>query len=764
MLFGKSKVIFVFLFLLMVSSVSAQTPLVQAFGGDARDKACSVIQTEPDGGYVIGGSTWGFGVVEQDFMLSKFDSDWQHQWTRTLGGWWYDVILSVIQTSDGGYAVAGSSWLGAGQYDALFAKYDNNGNYQWSKTLGGTDCDYAHSIVQTSDGGYAIGGYGKSYGAGGFDFLLAKFDASVNSEWTVAIGGAYDDVCFDMIMTDDGGFALTGGTFSFAGYGQELLLVKLDGIGQLQWATVIRGMGGEFGHSLIQTSDGGYAVGGTTGSYGAGQTDLLLAKFDASGNHQWTKTIGGANRDYGTSVIQADDGGFVLAGYDEGLGAGLSDFFLAKFGISGNYEWTRVLGSTSCDEIMCVIQTEPYDEFVAVGFTEIYGLGDMDAFIAVYNSKGNTCLGNYITPPFTGVTPTVYSATPVVTSITPIITDPTPDLLSPTPTTTLVCRSTSPQVTSTTPAQNELNVPGDIDISVTFDTELDDATVTDASFVVSARSTGLHRGNFSYDSMTNTVTLDPDADFEAGEVVTVILTTAIESATGASMEKSYIWSFTVASEVGGCFLDRNDYETDYGPWAVIAAELNDDGHMDLATRNGWNVSTSYTASVLINNGTPGFPTHTEYTVDDNTGGLCAADFDADGDLDLVTANCMSDNVSILLNYGDGTYAPHTVYSTGAGSRPQNVTTADIDGDGDLDVITANAGNDEVSTLMNNGDGTFASSVSYPVGDFPHSVTAGDLDGDGDLDLATSNSSANTVSALLNNGTGTFAPYHLCSRR
>jgi hypothetical protein len=308
-----------------------------------------------------------------------------------------------------------------------------------------------------------------------------------------------------------------------------------------------------------------------------------------------------------------------------------------------------------------------------------------------------------------------------------------------------------PHIVSTSPAQNELNVSLPSNISVVFDTDMDESTINSSTFIVNARSTGLHQGTFSYDDQTYTATFDPNEDFEVGEVVTVVLTTGIESSGGTPLDGNYAWSFTIIALDGtGNFGPRSDYDASDAPNAVFAADLDADGDIDLATSNG----ISDDISVLLNNGDATFATHSEYPAGDCPRWISAADLDADGDIDLATANSLSDNVSVLLNNDNATFAAHVDYS--AGDKSRFIFAADLDSDGDIDLVTANENSDNVSVLLNNGNATFAARVNYSVGDGPYSVFAADLDGDGDIDLATANRYSDNVSVLMNNGDGTFA--------
>jgi hypothetical protein len=252
------------------------------------------------------------------------------QCNRTYGGTSTDIAFSVVQTGDGGYAIAGYTYsFGAGEHDFWLVKTDAAGNMQWNRTYGGTSNDFARSVVQTGDGGYAIAGYTDSYSVGYDDFWLVKTDSSGNMQWNKTYGGTGNDIAYAVIQTSDGGYALTGETTSY-GTGGDFWLVKTDSSGTVQWNQTYGGASGDVAYSLVQTGDGGYALAGHTESYGAGNYDVWLVKTDSSGTVQWSRTYGGADNDVARSVVQTGDGGYALAGYTDSYGAGGYDFWFIK--------------------------------------------------------------------------------------------------------------------------------------------------------------------------------------------------------------------------------------------------------------------------------------------------------------------------------------------------------------------------------------------------------------------------------------------------
>jgi hypothetical protein len=364
----------------------------KTIGGENEDWGRSLIQTS-DGGYAIAGYTKSFGAGEDDVYVVKLDAKGNLQWTKTIGGKKRDRGSSLVQTSDGGYAIAGfTDSFGAGETDVYVVKLDAKGNLQWTKTIGGPKRDYGNSLIQTSDGGYAIAGYTTSFGAGYADVYVIKLDAHGNLQWTKTIGGPAGDVGNSLIQTSDGGYAIAGYTKSFGAGGEDVYVVKLDANGNLQWTKTIGGENEDWGYSLIQTSDGGYAIAGATQSFGAGLLDVYVVKLDANGNLQWTKTIGGPASEIGNShsLIQTADGGYAIAGFTQSFGAGEWDVYVVKLSANGNLQWTKTIGEKDWDEGHSLIQTSD-GGYVIAGSTSSFGAGGADVYVIKLDKNGKAC-------------------------------------------------------------------------------------------------------------------------------------------------------------------------------------------------------------------------------------------------------------------------------------------------------------------------------------------------------------------------------------
>jgi len=266
----------------------------KTYGGTSDDRANPVVQTG-DGGYALAGSTLSFGAGGRDAYLVKTDSLGNMEWNLTYGGPSDDYAYSLVQSSDGEYALAGETWsFGAGAGDFWLVKTDSAGTMQWNKTYGGTNIESAESVVQTSDGGYALAGNTWSFGAGGpTDFWLVKTDALGNMMWNKTYGAANQEVVYSLVQSEDGGYALAGYTVSYGD--RNYWLVKTDPAGTMLWNKTYGGTGIEEAHSVVQSGDGEYAVAGWTTSYGAGNYDFWLVKVKPEMNLEHQRNLGNEN-------------------------------------------------------------------------------------------------------------------------------------------------------------------------------------------------------------------------------------------------------------------------------------------------------------------------------------------------------------------------------------------------------------------------------------------------------------------------------------
>jgi hypothetical protein len=336
------------LFVLVSLAVSVEADSLkwyQWYGGSSNELAFSVVVTS-DGGYALAGYTMSFGVGGYDFWLVKTDAYGDMTWNQTYGRPKNDIPQSLVVTSDGGYALAGRTTFfdSLGPFDFWLVKTDAFGNMEWNQTYGEEfDDDWAHSVVVTADGGYAIAGYTNSSGADNYDFWLIKTDTDGNVEWNRTYGGPEADRAYSLALTSDGGYAMTGSTWSFGAGSSDFWLVKTDELGNVEWNQTYGGTGTDEANSVFATSDGGYAIAGHTNSFGAGQRDFWLVKTDSSGIMEWNKTYAGTGDDNRAYSVIETSGGYALAGSMVKMGFPPSPkgACLIKTDELGNMEWNR---------------------------------------------------------------------------------------------------------------------------------------------------------------------------------------------------------------------------------------------------------------------------------------------------------------------------------------------------------------------------------------------------------------------------------------
>jgi uncharacterized delta-60 repeat protein len=272
-------------FLLLKMNSSGSLTWARTFGGAGYEEALSMTQTS-DGGYAVAGYTESFGAGYGDCLILKLASDGSLIWARTLGGTSSEYPNSIIQTSDGGLLAAGSTnSFGAGASDCLILKLASDGSLSWARTFGGTAVDAFRHIIQTSDGGFAVAGYTYSFGAGGPDFLVLKLTSDGSLSWAKTFGGAGNDQAHSINQTTDGGFAVAGYTYSFGAGGPDFLVLKLTSDGSLSWARTFGGTSYDYPYSINQTTDGGLVAAGSTMSFGTGGWDVLLLTMTAQGDY-----------------------------------------------------------------------------------------------------------------------------------------------------------------------------------------------------------------------------------------------------------------------------------------------------------------------------------------------------------------------------------------------------------------------------------------------------------------------------------------------
>lgn len=339
------KIPLIFVVLYACTAASQQLTFEKFYDYGYAESANSVQQTF-DGGYILAGRQ-GITFGETDLMLIKTDSTGEVEWEYFYGtGININEAFDVIQIHDSGYVAVGrTTVLNIGA--TFILKVDVNGEYLWSKTYSTSESDRAESVEETNDGGLIIAGNRN----GEFATLL-RTDKNGDSLWLKKYlpNTGDNSIFFSVATVGDSGFVATG-SIRLDGESSNVYVVRTDLNGDTMWTRSIGGTEFDNGRSIALTNDGGYIVTGYTWSFGAGRYDVYLIKLNQNGNVEWTKTFGDEYNDQGFKIQQTKDGGYVIMSYTSQMPPDInSASWIIKIDSGGEKEWEsfyNVRGSTS---------------------------------------------------------------------------------------------------------------------------------------------------------------------------------------------------------------------------------------------------------------------------------------------------------------------------------------------------------------------------------------------------------------------------------
>ncbi len=379
---------FSLLLLLFLSKVaSAQFTFEKIIGGSGNEYSTMLIPTS-DNGFAMLGNTNSSGAGDYDICLIKLNAFGDTMWTKTYGGSGEEYGVGVTQTTDDGYIICGyTKSFGASGKDIYLVRTDLSGNVMWSKKYASAGEDIGNNVLQTNDGGYLLTSSSTIAGAGNYNAYLIKTDANGDTLWTRYYGGAMEDDGNFVQQTQDGGYILTGTTLSFGAGNEDIYVVKTNATGDTLWTRTYGGPQGDYGFSIRQFDNGEYMLTGVTSSFGAGSYDSYLMKLDINGNVLWTKVYGGTNWDSGFSFRQTSDNGFIVLGQSFSFGVN-SDLYLIKTDASGDTLWTRSYGGNGYEFQSCILQTSDEGYLISAA-EESFGAG-RNIYLIKTDSMGNS--------------------------------------------------------------------------------------------------------------------------------------------------------------------------------------------------------------------------------------------------------------------------------------------------------------------------------------------------------------------------------------
>ncbi|QNF32137.1 T9SS type A sorting domain-containing protein [Adhaeribacter swui] len=420
----------------------------KTYGGNSSDSFQAVVATS-DGGFLLGGTSFssksgdksqaGRGGLDRDYWVVKIKANGTKIWDKTITGDSDDRLEDIIVTPDGGFLLGGSSYSDIGYHktgesrgagDYWVVKLDSKGTKVWDKTLGGNSTDNLYSLALTHDGGYLLGGSSESNvsgdkrasSKGSSDFWIVKIDSVGARVWDKVIGSRDYDNFSSLVAIPGGGFLLGGTTQGGIGADKteisrgsdDYWVVKVNESGTKVWDKTFGGKNYDELHALLTTPDGGYFLGGSSGSgisgekSGAnkGENDFWVLKLEEDNflDAQWNFRYGGSGNDGLSVVIRTADSGYLYGGSSTSsnsgdrtqLSRGKNDYWIVKADPSGKKLWDRRFGSTEDDYLNSVIET--IDGGYLLGGSSLSGVGgdktqasrgERDYWIVKIDAAGN---------------------------------------------------------------------------------------------------------------------------------------------------------------------------------------------------------------------------------------------------------------------------------------------------------------------------------------------------------------------------------------
>jgi uncharacterized delta-60 repeat protein len=311
------------------------------------------------------------------------------QWARTYGGIDFDRAFYIQQTSDGGYIAAGyTASAGAGISDLWLLKLSLAGVIEWQYAYGGSGDDVAYAVQETSDEGYIIAGYTYSFGAGESDYWVLKLTSEGDVEWQFTYGGIGDDTAYSIQETSDEGYIVAGYMHLFGVQTSDIWILKLTSDGDIEWQNIYGGTGDDTAYSIQETSDGGYIVAGSTQYLGAIDDDFWILKLTSAGFMEWQRIYGGYGDDVAYSIQETSDEGYIVAGDTNSFGNKESEFWVLKLTSIGDIEWENIYGGSDNDYLNCIQETSD-GGYIVTGYTDSFGAGESDILVLKLSSTGN---------------------------------------------------------------------------------------------------------------------------------------------------------------------------------------------------------------------------------------------------------------------------------------------------------------------------------------------------------------------------------------
>jgi hypothetical protein len=381
---GRRSVLFLSLLTAFASTLPAQTTWRRSWGGLGSDEGVDVRQLS-DEGYLVFGTTGGFGQGSSDLYAIRTDAEGLPIWTMVYGGPGTDFGAGCREMEEG-FALAGTTSTGqGGGYDMFLVRTDGNGEELWQRSYGGPDWDICRAFTSTMNG-YALAGIGYTETAPQGSGRLLMTDVEGEVVWDFTVGTA-DHSEFLCVTSDNDGGVIAAGTIRNSSGDENALIVRLSASGEELWRVSYGGDSTERVHGIVHRDDGTIVTCGTTVSDEVAQQIQLLA-FSSTGELLWERRIGNTADAGGAGIVERPDGGLAFTGYNT-LNQGERDMIFTVTDQDGWFQYGTNFGNGLTADGRA-ISTTVDGGFVVAGWCEGCGVGPRSVYAVKTNSLGET--------------------------------------------------------------------------------------------------------------------------------------------------------------------------------------------------------------------------------------------------------------------------------------------------------------------------------------------------------------------------------------
>ncbi|MBT7790781.1 MAG: carboxypeptidase regulatory-like domain-containing protein, partial [Calditrichaeota bacterium] len=386
------------IFLLILFQITyAQPPEIlwtRDYGGAGNEQGLAIVEPA-EGGLCFVGNEASFDAGATDGWIVLMNEEGEEIWSANFGGAGYDRFADVEQLEDGWIVAGYNGSMGNVRFEFWLMKIDNDGNMVWQQFYGGADHERGSSVLRTPDGGFLITGSTFSFGNGANDGWVVKTDADGRLEWSQAYGGGGADAIDNAIAVGEDEYMLFGATTSDGAGGYDHWMIHINGEGEVINEWTYGGENNDHCYGQILNQEGQFILVGTTDQDGNEQYDVVMRCVNIEGEELWNRIYEGEANERCFGVVETVNSGYLLAGATGPYTDENADNWIIRTDADGEVLWDLTYGEDRGDVTRGVIQTTD-GGFAVIGWSYSFGNGEGQAWLAKIDTELTGVLDGFV--------------------------------------------------------------------------------------------------------------------------------------------------------------------------------------------------------------------------------------------------------------------------------------------------------------------------------------------------------------------------------